>query len=241
MKIHRTMKSSCGVSLIIIIVAASAGLARAQTIVPACATDTSLTAPGTGTVTECDHWGRFLDSLKSVGVVASPAATAGFSQLFTSHAGFGNDAIGSGHHYLVNEAGDLSGKVFGKLVLPVMFRQDDVYVPIRSQPIWLGRIGHVLKHFFVTSSADHSRNVFNVAAIPNSLLCTRDFLMHISRKGNGSLADTATRAGYNLGGFLLGDAYEEFLRPPVDKLKQQIKDFFSGHQPQTSKGSGGIR
>jgi hypothetical protein len=233
------MKSSRGISLISVIFAASAGLANAQTIRPACASQPSLTTPDAGTVTGCEHLRRFLDSIESVGVVASPAATAAFSQLFTSHAGFGNDAIGYGHHYLVNEAGDLSGKVFGKLVLPAMFRQDDVYMPIRSQPFGR-RIGHVLKHVFVTNSADHSRNVFNVAAIPNSLLVA-GLSNAYQPKGQRSLADTATRAGYNLGGFLLGDAYEEFLRPPVDKLKQQIKDLFSGHPPQTSKGAGGIR
>jgi hypothetical protein len=224
--VKKTLQITSQIALLLV---ASTWISSAQTMPPACATHTTGTAPGQATVTDCDHWQRFLTSLKSVGTVASPAITAGFSQLFTSHAGFGNDAVGYGHHFVVNEAGDLSGKVFGKLILPAVFRQDDVYIPVRSGPIGR-RIGHVLKHSIVTDSADHSRGVFNVAAIPNSLLCA-GLSNFYQPKVQRTAADTATRAGYNLIGFMLGDTYEEFLHPTVDKLKRELGTLFSGQKP----------
>ena len=185
--------------------------ARGQTP-PAC-------APA-GSVTECDHWGRFTASLISVGSVASPAASTVLSQVLTSHDGFGSDAEGYGKHYAVNLTGNTSGKFLAKYLLPTAFHQDDVYVPAGSGSPVAVRAGHILKHLFFTASADHSRSVFNVAALPASFVnaALSNLYQPAPQRTAGACS---TRLAYSVGGFALGDAYEEF-KPEIGVVEAAL-------------------
>jgi hypothetical protein len=200
-------RGACALALI----AGIAASARAQTP-PACAQ--------AAFVTDCDHWGRFTASLISVGTVASPAASTVLSQVLTSHDGFASDAAGYGHHYAINLIGNTSGKFFGKYLLPTAFHQDDVYIPARSGASLAARIGHISKHLLITSSADHRRSVFNVAALPNSLwnAALSNVYQPAPQRTAGA---SATRLAYNVAGFVLGDAYEEF-KPEIGKLEAAL-------------------
>jgi len=197
-------------------------------IVPNAPAQTPPACIHTALVTNCDHWDRFVRSLVSVGTVASPAATTVFSQVFTSHDGFDGDAAGYGKHYGVDLLGNISGKFFGKLVLPVAFHQDDVYVPTQSGASFGTRVAHVSKHLLITASADHSRSVFNVAAMPNSLLCaavSNVYQPALQRTAGAS----ATRFAYNVLGFWVGDAYEEF-RPEIGKIEAVLIKLLPWHK-----------
>jgi len=197
-------------------------------------------APGTtdqNTVTVSDHFKKFSDStFATVGgaiqTVGAPLGTTSFSQLFTSHVGFADDGAGFGHHYGVNLLGNVSGKFLGKFVLPATFRQDELYVPAPSGSSPALRLGHIVKHIVIARSADHTHNVFNLSAIPNSLL-TAALSNTYQPPEQRTAADSAARFGYNVLGFVMGDAFTEFqpdLRNLASVLKSGVTKLWPWHK-----------
>jgi hypothetical protein len=189
------------------------------------------------TVTVSDHFKTFSDStFATVGgaiqTVGAPLVTTSFSQLFTSHVGFADDGAGFGHHYGVNLLGNVSGKFLGKFVLPATFRQDERYLPAPSGSSPALRLGHIVKHIVIARSADHTRNVFNLSCVPNSLL-TAALSNTYQPPEQRTAADSAARFGYNVLGFVLGDAYAEFqpdLRNLASVLKSGIVKLWPWHK-----------
>jgi hypothetical protein len=179
-----------------------------------------------GAVTVSDHFKTFTDSMVttlegSIQTVGAPLVTTGFSQLFTAHAGFGNDAAGFGQHYGVNVLGNVTGKFFGKFVLPSALHQDERYQCVGPGHSPIRRLGHVAEHLFMTRSADHSYMVFNASAIPNSLL-TAALSNSYQPVEQRTAANSTARFGYNVLGFVAGDAYSEF-KPDLCSLAALLK------------------
>jgi hypothetical protein len=177
-------------------------------------------------VTVSDHFKKFMDSTVAtpggaIETLGAPLITTGFSQLFTSHAGFGNDGEGFGQHYGVNLLGNVSGKFFGKFVLPSTLHQDERYRAYGPEHSPIRRLGHIAEHLFLTCSADHSHMVFNASGIPNSIL-TAAISNTYQPVEQRTAADSAARFGYNVLGFVVGDAYTEF-KPEICKLAAFLK------------------
>ena len=190
----------------------------------ASASDTHCLPNDTSLTTVKDHFNRlacgFEQPLDIIQTFGAPAVTAGFSQLFTSHDGFSSDASGYGRHYGVNLLGGVSSKVLGQFLLPTAFHQDDRYKHTKTgTPAW-GRIGNILKHVIVTESAEGSNEVFNVSALPNSLLSAA-LSNTYQPKVQRTAAASAERFGWNLFGFSAGDAFAEF-RPDLLALGGKV-------------------
>jgi hypothetical protein len=190
----------------------------------ASASDTQCLPTETSLTTVKDHFKRlacgFEQPLDIIQTFGAPAATAGFSQLLTSHEGFSSDAGGYGRHYGVNLLGGVSSKVLGQFLLPTAFHQDDRYKHTKAgTPAW-GRIGNILKHVIVTQSAGGSNEVFNVSALPNSLLSAA-LSNTYQPKPQRTAAASAQRFGWNLFGFSAGDAFAEF-RPDLIALGGEV-------------------
>jgi len=114
-------------------------------------------------VTVSDHFKKFMASTiaspgGAIETAGAPLVTARFSHLFTSHAGFGNDAAGFRQHYGVNLLGNVSG-ILGKFVLPSALRQDEVYVSAGTESPLVNPLGHIVRHVVLTSSADHTHSI----------------------------------------------------------------------------------
>lgn len=230
----RIVPSRFDAAFFLLLLVAMAPNAAADTST-ASAQDSSIAAAGTQgssgpsdehVISVSDHFKKFSDStFATVGgaieTVGAPLGTTAFSQLFTSHAGFGNDGTGFGHHYAVNLLGNVSGKFLGKFVLPSTFRQDERYVSAPSGSSPALRLGHIVKHLFIARSADHTRHVLNVSGIPNSLL-TAALSNTYQPAEQRTAADSAARFGYNVLGFVLGDAYTEF-QPDLRNLASVLK------------------
>ena len=206
-------------------------VARAQTSQPSNATaradagETQCLPSNSGLGTLRDHLKRlgcgFTQPLDIIQTFGAPAATAGFSQLFTSHAGFSSDASGFGKHYGVNLLGGVSSKFLGQFALPAAFHQDDRYKRTESGTVVWARIGNILKHVVLTQSAnDPHRQIFNVSALPNSLLSAALSNTYQPREQRTAAA-SAQRFGWNLFGFSAGDAFAEF-RPDLIALGGKI-------------------
>jgi hypothetical protein len=177
-------------------------------------------------VTVSDHFKKLMDSTVAtpggaIETAGAPFVTASFSQLFTSHAGFGNDAAGFGQHYGVNLLGNASGKILGKFVLPSLLHQDERYLPTKPGSAVINRLGHIVRHVVLTRSADHTRTVFNGSGIPNSAL-TAALSNSYQPSEQRTVANNATRFGYNVLGFVIGDCYTEF-QPELRNLGSRIK------------------
>jgi hypothetical protein len=176
-------------------------------------------------LTVAEHFRRlacgFTQGWDIVQTFGAPAATAGYSQLLTSHAGFSGNLNGFGEHYGVNLLGGVSSKFLGQFALPAAFHQDDRYKAAPPNTPVFGRVGHILKHIVLTQSADRShRDVFNVAALPNSLLSAA-LSNTYQPAAQRTVAASAQRFGWNLFGFSAGDAFSEY-GPQLKWIGQQI-------------------
>jgi len=112
--------------------------------------------------------------------------------------------------------------------MPSIFQQDDAYAPTpRGTPVGR-RIGHISKHLFLTASADHTHDVFNVAALPSSLLNAGASNLYQPAPQRTAGA-SATRLAYNVAGFLLGDAYLEF-SPEIGRVRAALLKLLPWHK-----------
>lgn len=161
-------------------------------------------------VTTSEHARCFAAVIFDWKTVVSPSVTAGIAQLSPWHDGFTSDWSGYGQHVGVNILNNVTGKFFGNFALPAIFHQDERIVRLGSASRWQDRMVHVLTHVFVTGSADHSSSpVFNASALPGcaiSAMISNLYEPHQVR----TVSATAERFGWNLGGFVGGDAYSEF-------------------------------
>lgn len=161
-------------------------------------------------VTVQDHFGCLIKAVIDWKTVAVPGVTAGASQLFTSHYGFSDDWSGYGKHYGVNVVGNVGGKFIGNFAIPALFHQDEQFVPLQDGSAPHDQFKNVFFHLFITRRADHSQpSVFNVSAIPGSAVnALLSNTYEPSRQRNA--AATAQRFGWNIAGFVAGDAYAQF-------------------------------
>jgi len=157
------------------------------------------------------HFARFLCNLLEVQTVGAPAATAGLSQLLTTHDGFRSGPEGYGLHAGVNIAGTVSGKFIQQYALPALFHQDERYSPSPVGTRIDKRIERVLLHSVILRNADSQARAFNVSAIPGALLVT-GLSNSYQPSEQQTAAANATRLGLSLAGFVAKDAYAEFLR-----------------------------
>jgi hypothetical protein len=156
-----------------------------------------------------DHARCFAVTVFNWKTVAAPSLTAGIAQLSSSHDGFTSDWNGYGQHVGVNILGNVTTKFFGSFALPVIFHQDERIVRLGSSSKLQTRIVHVLTHVLITGSADHSAPVFNASALPGSAISAIFSNLYQPQQVR-TVSATAERFGWNIGGYIAGDAYTEF-------------------------------
>jgi hypothetical protein len=162
-----------------------------------------------GTVTNSEHFRRFTAAVFSWQTIAGPAVSTSLSQWLTSHKGYGSDPNAWAYHFGINLAGNVTRKFLGRFVGPAIFHQDDAYQPLGPGHSTSSRMGHIFHHLIVTDSADHTHRVFNVSAIPASVVNT-GFQNLYEPHEQRTVEHNLTSIALDLAVFSAGDAYAEY-------------------------------
>lgn len=173
-----------------------------------------------GTAPPHTFGGHFLQFAKEFGswrtdlqVVVAPAATAGMSQLVTSHAGFVSGPEGFGKHYGVNLIGEVSGRFLSHFLMPALFHQDARYIRKGAGQGGLAgfadRLAHVGMHAIYAPADEGSGASFNWSNIPGSVINSA-----LSNTYQPDAQRTALAAGervlWGMLGYTASDVYGEF-------------------------------
>jgi len=155
------------------------------------------------------HFDRYLDSQFSWSALAQPLLTSVPDQAMHT-SGYPRGWHGFADRYRGEFLQEATGKLSRHLVLPALFHQDEEYEPLDGRYPVGERLHSVFRHLILTPSADHTREVFNMEAIPAAVLdaYAANRFEPASLRTRSTIIDSI---GYSIAWRVSGDALDEFL------------------------------
>lgn len=140
---------------------------------------------------------------------------AGWAQLANNDPSFGQGLAGFGKRYGAALTDDFSDNFFNTFFYPALFHQDPRYFRVEHGPV-TGRLGHAMRHVFVTSS-DSGGLMFNFSEWCGTF--SAKALSNLYHPGNErGFGTVAQRTGLNIATDMGWDVMKEFWPEITRKL-----------------------